>query len=120
MPGHILWCNHTCAQCKIDYVDFSKRLTIIYDRIVCIRLLSSYSTITGNGDVYGSGSESFIVVFPAGVTNVSFDIPISDDNILEDNENFVLTIDPSSLPTNVTIGDPGQATVTIVDDDCKL
>ena len=27
----------------------------------------------------------------------------------------MLTIDPSSLPTDVTVGDPGQATVTIMD-----
>ena len=40
--------------------------------------------------------------------------------ILEGNENFMLTINPSLLPTGVTVGNPGQATVTIVDDDCKL
>ena len=31
----------------------------------------------------------------------------------------MLIIDPSSLPGNVTVDDPGQATVTIMDDDCK-
>ena len=63
---------------------------------------------------YTSGP--YTVTFPAGQTTATFDVPINDDNILEDNENFILTIDPSSLPSNVTIGDPGQATVTIVDD----
>jgi len=38
---------------------------------------------------------------------------------LEDNENFMLTIDQSSLPTNVIHGNSGSATVTIVDNDGK-
>jgi len=53
------------------------------------------------------------------MTSVTFDVPITDDNILEGNENFMLAIDQSSLPTGVTRGDPGEATVTIVDNDCK-
>ena len=51
--------------------------------------------------------------------SVPFDILINDDNIFEENENFTLTIN-SSLPTGVMVGNPGQATVTIVDNDCKL
>ena len=38
---------------------------------------------------------------------------------MEGDENFKLNINSSSLPSNVTRGDPGQATVTIVDDDGK-
>ena len=53
------------------------------------------------------------------MTNVSLDIPINDDSILEDNKNFILTIDPSSLPTGITVGNPGQGIVTIVDNDGK-
>ena len=52
------------------------------------------------------------------MTNVPFDIQINDDSILEDNENFTLTIDPSSLPTGVTVGSP-QAIVIIMDNDGK-
>ena len=66
---------------------------------------------------YSSGPYS--VTFPAGVTIVPFNIPINDDNIFEENENFTLTIN-SSLPTGVMVGNPGQATVTIVDNDCEL
>ena len=66
---------------------------------------------------YTSGPYS--VTFPAGVTSVPFNIPINDDNILEDNENFTLTIN-SSLPTGVMVDNLSQATVTIVDNDCKL
>ena len=67
---------------------------------------------------YGSGP--YTVTFPAGMTSVPFDIPINDDMILEANENFTLTINPSSLPAGGTVGNPDQATVTIVDDDRKL
>jgi len=66
---------------------------------------------------YNSGPYS--ITFSAGVTSVTFDISINDDSILEDNENFMLTIDQSSLPTNVNRGNPGSATVTIVDNDGK-
>ena len=67
---------------------------------------------------YGSGP--YIVTIPAGMTRVPFDIPINNDDILEEDEDFTLTIDPNSLPTGVTPGDPDQATVTIVNDDSML
>ena len=66
---------------------------------------------------YTSGPYS--VTFAAGVLNVPFNISTNDDNIFEKNENFTLTIN-SSLPTDVMVGNPGQATVTIVDNDCEL
>ena len=68
---------------------------------------------------YDSGP--YTVTFPAGKTTVIFNIPINDDNILEGNENFNLTINTSSLSDGVTRGDLDQVTVTIVDnDDRKL
>jgi len=65
---------------------------------------------------YNSGP--YPVTFPAGVTRVTFDIPITDDSILEGSENFLLTIDQSSLPS-VICDDPDEAIVTIVEDDSK-
>ena len=53
------------------------------------------------------------------MTRVPFSVPINDDNILEDDEDFTVTIDPSSLPAGATRGNPGSATVTIVDDEGK-
>ena len=53
------------------------------------------------------------------MTRVSFDITIFNDQMVEDDENFALTLDSSSLPTSIRIGDPSQATVTIRDDDSK-
>ena len=60
------------------------------------------------------------MTFPARVTSVPFKVSLTDDTILEENENFILTINQSSLPTGVTVGDPSQTTVTIVDNDRKL
>ena len=64
---------------------------------------------------YTSGP--YTVTFPAGETTATFNVPINDDNILEGNEYFMLTIDETSLPTNVTRSTPGQTTITIFFDD---
>ena len=60
------------------------------------------------------------ITIDVGQTTATFNVTINDDNILEGNENFTLTINSSSLPTGVTRGDHGQATVTIMDNDSKL
>ena len=67
---------------------------------------------------YTSGP--YTVRFHAGVTKITFDVPIHDDMMLEDDESLILTINPSSLPTGVIVDTPGQATVTIVDNDRKF
>ena len=59
-------------------------------------------------------------MIPAGQTNATFYVPIIDDMILENNEDFMLIIDETTLPDDVTRGDPGEATVNIVDNDRKL
>ena len=59
----------------------------------------------------------YTVTFSAGVNSSQLNILITDDNILEDNETFNLTINQSSLPDGVVVGDRSQVTVTIVDDD---
>ena len=64
---------------------------------------------------YQSGP--YEVTFIAGTTEASFNVSLTDDFIFERNEKFMITIDPSSLPSNVTVGDPDQVTVTIVDND---
>ena len=66
---------------------------------------------------YTSGP--YTVTFLAGEESVSLGISINDDNIFEHNENFVLTINVSSLPTGVTIGNHNKTIVTIVDNDGK-
>ena len=66
---------------------------------------------------YDSGP--YAVTIPAGVTSVTFNISIYNDDTLEPNEDFMLTIDDSLLPTGVTGGTHGEATVTIMDNDRK-
>ena len=68
------------------------------------------------GDVdYDSGPYS--ITFPAGVTNMSFDIFINDDEILEENETFFLHI--ITLPKGVSTGHLNQTMITVLDDDSK-
>jgi len=69
-------------------------------------------------DDYVSGP--YYVTFLASQTIVVFNVSIIVDDLVEGNENFNLTINLLSLPSNVKIGDPVNTTVTIVDDDCEL
>ena len=66
---------------------------------------------------YTSGP--YTVTIPAGSTTTTFNIPINDDDILEIDEDFMLTIDTSSIPGSVRLGTPSESTVTILDDDRK-
>ena len=78
---------------------------------------SNNNNLIGGGVDYNSGPYS--VTFPAGMTNVSFIIIINNDNILEDNEEFNVTIDNSSLSNNITTDSLSRATVIIINDDGK-
>lgn len=79
-------------------------------------IILHYTKNIGNDD-YNAGPYNLTIF--AGATSTVFNISINNDNILENNENFSLTIDPSSLSDDVIAGSPVQAIVTIVDDDCK-
>ena len=79
-----------------------------------------YSELTvGNSDDYYSGP--FTVIIPAGNYSVVFDISIIDDNMLEMNETFELSIESTSLPSKVfpsrSSWNPSMTTVYIIDDD---
>ena len=75
--------------------------------------------IEQNND-YGPGP--FIITFSAGRENSSLSIPITDDDVLEENEMFNLTVRvvQSLILSRVTTGNLEQVTVTIVDDDRML
>ena len=67
---------------------------------------------------YDSGP--YNVTFSPGQINSTIMISIEDDNILEvDNENFMVIVNNYSSSLPITIGDPGNVTVTIVDNDSK-
>ena len=84
--------------------------------VVSSQNVNCSNNITGGGVDYDSGP--YTVIFPAGVINVSFDVPIIDDNMVENNETFDLTI-VSSSSNKVTLGSSVHATLTIFDNDCK-
>ena len=69
------------------------------------------------GEDYNIGP--FDVEFSAGMTRVPFSVTIARDNILEGNETFYLLINQSVLPSEVSLKDPGQTTVIIVDSNGK-
>ena len=77
-------------------------------------LLSQHCT---GGVDYSSGP--YTVMFTAGQTRASFDLSINKDNTLEADEDFTITVDPSSLPDNFVVGDRSSATVTIEDDESE-
>ena len=51
---------------------------------------------------------------------MSFEVPITRDDLFEPSETFRLTIDTSSLPSRVVIRSMCRLDVTIVDNDCEL
>ena len=76
--------------------------------------------------IFSAGGVDYIsgpydVTFPAGETNATFDVTIVNNNLLERNENFTLTINVNSLriPRNVTTDAIAQTTVIIIDNDSK-
>ena len=70
----------------------------------------------GGGVDYDSGP--YTVIIPAGATNVSFNVSITDDEIHEGDENFILVINSSSLSHELSHF--AQAVVTILNDDSKI
>jgi len=46
-----------------------------------------------------------------------FDVPINNDDVLDIDERFTLTIVDRTLPDGVELGNPGQAKLIISDDD---
>ena len=57
----------------------------------------------------------FSLTFTASVNSIPVIVRLIDDNIFEGNENFTLTIDPSSLPNNVMVTQP--SVVVVISDD---
>ena len=71
----------------------------------------------GGGTDYNSGP--FTATIMAGSDRTSFNVSITDDDIVEENEDFIVIIDMSSLPNDFILGSVSQATVVITDEDSK-
>ena len=76
-----------------------------------------YNIFLIGGEDYTAGPYS--VTIPPNMTEVSFNVNITGDNLLENNETLKLSLSSSTLPDRVTV-DPSEVTVTIIDNDGKL
>ena len=74
-------------------------------------------TFTGGGIDYTSGP--YNVSIPARQLETFFTIAIHDDYQNEDHEFFIVTIDQSSLPCYIIVGNFSEAVVNIEDDDSE-
>jgi len=83
-------------------------------------ILTTYCFYTGTDNDFGPGPYNITLL--KGDVRVSFNISIEDDIILETTEEFMLSIDPSSLPDGVTAGSESNATVIVLDNngECRL
>ena len=61
----------------------------------------------------------YSVIISAGMTNISYNIIVTNDNLLENSETFYIFLNPALLPSGVIVGDINQAAVTIINDDGK-
>ena len=92
------------------------KLTHAHSRsITALPINSLLVCFVGMDQDYFSGP--YFILFPAGTTESVFNIVIMDDDVLEETETFEVVINFSSLPSNVTSGEPGNAAVIIRDND---
>ena len=84
---------------------------VYYFTCLKYRFLLLYHIRTDND--YGSGP--YTVTFPAGTTTANFFVSITNDNLIEGNETFTLALNPLLLPSDVIVGHPAEALVTIID-----
>ena len=85
--------------------------------VVCLKptdflVLTSFA---GNGVDYETIAAAS-VTFQPGETTKSFSFTLTDDSVVERDENLRVTITSAS---GATIGTPNEATVTIQNNDCK-
>lgn len=81
-------------------------------------LLEYNIVIVYAGGVDYNGGLYNITFFP-WIVRTTFNISITDDSILEINEEFSLTINSTSLPTRIFSGNIQRTTILIADNDGK-
>lgn len=109
---HYILATYHQVQLKCKYLLPIWQLLILVSVFNGINIYFPHSCI----EDYRSGP--YTAIF-SGHTSASFDINITNDNVVESNEYFILWINPLTLPVGSTIGYPSQARVTITNDDCK-
>ena len=61
----------------------------------------------------------YCVTIPKGTTSADYCINITNDEVLEHDEVFIIHINKTALHPDVVLVEPDEATVTIMDDECK-
>lgn len=74
-----------------------------YTTLISYDIILTYD-VTGGGIDYNFAP--YYVTISAGETLIHFDVVINDDNILEGNKKFNLTINATSLPSHAVAGNP--------------
>ena len=72
-----------------------------------------------DGEDYRGGQ--FSVFFPPGENNISINVPIINDDVIEFDESFTLVLDipEAAAALRVVRGSPDTATVNILDNDSE-
>jgi hypothetical protein len=92
-------------------VTIAIKLGVAWEDPVTVNFATSDGTATAGAD-YTNSSQG--VTIEAGRTGATVDIPILDDDLVEDDETILLAL---SNPINAVLGSPAAATVTIIDDE---
>ncbi len=75
----------------------------------------NYATSNGSATAgYDYTATSGVLTFTTGQVSRTFNVPITNDSVIESNETINLTL---SSPSNATLGSPSSATLTITDND---
>ena len=95
-------------------------ITVTLDTAASVPVTVTYATSDGTAEV-GEGCDCAAVTgtltFAPGDTSKTFDVPIFDDDLCEDDETVNLTL---SEPINATLGTCFHSTLIIVDDDFTI
>ena len=67
-----------------------------------------------------SNGRRYKVIFFAGTNSSSADIPIIDDFLFEQNEEFSIRMMEELLPFGIKLGENTTTDVKIIDNDCEL
>ena len=73
--------------------------------------------LPGDSDEVDYFFQNYFFTFEDGNTSKVLTLQVVDDNVVEPNEKYNLTIRAESLPNRVIIGENGTATITILNDD---
>ena len=92
---------------------------------ITIQVMATDATAVGvnNSDCVVISSENdytiglYNIIFPANLTSRVIDIPICDDIVLEEDEEFNVSIASNSSPDNIIHGSVDRSTVTIIEND---